>query len=86
MARYAVILALLALVLIVGAQAAGYKDVTKCQCGCPRIGPAVCGRNSRGKFKRFGNKCELDCHNCLKKDFYALTDLNNCHIIRTQVG
>ncbi|CAB3383475.1 Hypothetical predicted protein [Cloeon dipterum] len=85
MARYTVILALLAFVLIVGAQAAGYKDVTKCQCVCPSKGPLVCGRNSRGKFKIFGNPCAMDCHNCRNKDYYAETDFSNCSV-RTQVG
>ncbi|CAB3383474.1 Hypothetical predicted protein [Cloeon dipterum] len=73
------ILALVALVLIVGAQAAGYKDGPgECNNTCPKIRDPVCGKNSKGEHKLFGNACLMEYENCLKKDYYAKTDLSHC--------
>ncbi|CAB3383470.1 Hypothetical predicted protein [Cloeon dipterum] len=78
MARYTVIYALVACVLIVGALATGYKNGPKCNNVCPRIRAPVCGKNSKGEFKYFDNPCVMEYENCLKKDYYAETDLSNC--------
>ncbi|CAB3383476.1 Hypothetical predicted protein [Cloeon dipterum] len=78
MARYTVILALVAFALIVGAQAAGYKNGPKCNIACPTIRAPVCGKNSKGQFKLFGSPCVMDYENCLKKNYYTKTDLSNC--------
>ncbi|CAB3383477.1 Hypothetical predicted protein [Cloeon dipterum] len=78
MARYTVIFALVACVLIVGALATGDQIGPECGCTCKRNLQPVCGKNSKGEFKRFGNQCLLDCENsCLNKD-YDKTELSSC--------
>ncbi|CAB3383472.1 Hypothetical predicted protein [Cloeon dipterum] len=77
--RYTGIFAMVACVLIVGAQAIGDQIVgPENKCGCIETLEPVCGKTSTGVFKYFGNQCRMDCENRWLLLDFVKTDMSYC--------